>query len=40
MIAGLLDLYECGGGHEWLGWALRLQQSMDELFLDHKAGGG
>ncbi|KAK4732224.1 hypothetical protein R3W88_025212 [Solanum pinnatisectum] len=39
LIAGLLDVYEFGGSVFWLGWALELQRTQDELFLD-KTGGG
>lgn len=39
LIAGLLDLYEFGGSVFWLRWALELQETQDELFLD-KTGGG
>ncbi|GAX77564.1 hypothetical protein CEUSTIGMA_g5008.t1 [Chlamydomonas eustigma] len=39
MICGLLDLYECGGGLEWLLMALRLQSTMDALFWDKHKGG-
>src|SRR5690606_25860609 len=38
-IAGLLDLYEATFDERWLRWADRLQQTMDERFLDEKAGG-
>jgi len=38
LIAGLLDLFECGGDYEWLQWALELQTSQDELFLDKEGG--
>lgn len=38
-IAGLLDLYEATFDEAWLRWADRLQQTMDERFLDEKAGG-
>ncbi|KXZ53965.1 hypothetical protein GPECTOR_6g884 [Gonium pectorale] len=39
MVAGLLDLYECGGGREWLEWAMELQAVQDELFWDEQSGG-
>lgn len=39
LISGLLDVYECGGETFWLAWAVELQDTQDELFLD-KAGGG
>lgn len=38
MIAGLLDLYECGGGRQHLEWALELQRVQDELFWDAQGG--
>ena len=38
-IAGLLDLYEATFEFRWLQWADRLQETMDSLFLDEKAGG-
>ncbi|KAJ7560493.1 hypothetical protein O6H91_04G132100 [Diphasiastrum complanatum] len=39
LIAGLIDLYEAGGATKWLSWAIDLQASQDDLFLD-KVGGG
>ena len=39
LIAGLLDLYEAGGGTEWLCWAVELQERMDSLFRDESDGG-
>jgi len=39
LIAGLLDLYEAGGGIEWLQWAVELQETMDTLFGDPVHGG-
>lgn len=39
LISGLLDLYECGGTTEWLSWAIELQATQDELFLDREGGG-
>ncbi|XP_038682630.1 spermatogenesis-associated protein 20 isoform X2 [Tripterygium wilfordii] len=39
LISGLLDLYEFGGGIFWLVWALELQNTQDELFLDKEGGG-
>eukprot|EP00249_Psilotum_nudum_P022111 c28378_g1_i1 orf=179-2719(+) len=39
LIAGLLDLYEAGGRTKWLLWAIELQETQDDLFLD-KVGGG
>ncbi|GLJ46249.1 hypothetical protein SUGI_0974400 [Cryptomeria japonica] len=38
LIAGLLDLYEAGGRTKWLSWAMELQKTQDDLFLD-KVGG-
>ncbi|XP_072960415.1 uncharacterized protein [Typha angustifolia] len=39
LISGLLDLFEYGGKIDWLSWAIQLQSTQDELFLD-KVGGG
>ncbi|XP_008789958.1 spermatogenesis-associated protein 20 [Phoenix dactylifera] len=39
LISGLLDLYECGGRTDWLSWAIELQATQDELFLDREGGG-
>ncbi|GLI71352.1 hypothetical protein VaNZ11_016520 [Volvox africanus] len=39
LISGLLDLYECGGGREWLEWAMQLQAVQDHLFWDSQSGG-
>ncbi|OWM87215.1 spermatogenesis-associated protein 20 isoform X2 [Punica granatum] len=39
LILGLLDLYECGGSTDWLSWAIQLQETQDELFLDKEGGG-
>ncbi|CAO2167655.1 unnamed protein product [Urochloa humidicola] len=39
LINGLLDLYEFGGNIEWLLWAVQLQVTQDELFLDKQGGG-
>ena len=39
VIAGLIDLYEAGGGTEWLRWAAQLQEQMDSLFRDAGDGG-
>ncbi|KZV21541.1 spermatogenesis-associated protein 20-like [Dorcoceras hygrometricum] len=38
-ISGLLDLYEFGGSIFWLTWAIELQHTQDELFLDKDGGG-
>lgn len=39
LISGLLDLYEFGGGVDWLSWAIELQETQDELFFDKEGGG-
>ncbi|XP_076888595.1 uncharacterized protein LOC143539063 [Bidens hawaiensis] len=39
LISGLLDVYEYGGEISWLSWAVELQETQDEVFLD-KTGGG
>lgn len=39
LISGLLDLYEYGGMTDWLSWAIELQATQDELFLDRDGGG-
>ncbi|XP_078158629.1 catalytics isoform X2 [Carex rostrata] len=39
LISGLLDLYEYGGNIDWLQWAIQLQTTQDELFLDREGGG-
>jgi len=39
LVQGLIDLYEATFELRWLRWALRLQQTMDELFWDEEAGG-
>ncbi|KAJ4783320.1 hypothetical protein LUZ62_034566 [Rhynchospora pubera] len=39
LISGLLDLYEYGGNTDWLHWAIQLQSTQDELFLDREGGG-
>ncbi len=39
LIQGLLDLYEATFDVNWLQWALDLQKTQDELFLDKKHGG-
>nr|XP_029152668.1 spermatogenesis-associated protein 20-like isoform X3 [Arachis hypogaea]XP_029152811.1 spermatogenesis-associated protein 20 isoform X2 [Arachis hypogaea] len=39
LISGLLDLYEFGGGINWLQWAIELQGTQDALFLDGDGGG-
>jgi uncharacterized protein YyaL (SSP411 family) len=40
MVQGLLDLYEAGGGLQWLQWAQQLQHRMDQLFWDPSGAGG
>ncbi|MEW5301111.1 MAG: hypothetical protein WDW36_003991 [Sanguina aurantia] len=39
LIAGLLDLYEAGGGVEHLEWAIQLQGLMDARFWDGRGAG-
>lgn len=39
LIQGLLDLYEAGGGEEWLNWAIALQARQEERFADAQGGG-
>ncbi|KAK8947138.1 hypothetical protein KSP39_PZI007372 [Platanthera zijinensis] len=39
LISALLDLYECGGRISWLAWAIKLQATQDDLFLDAEGGG-
>ncbi|KAI4349620.1 hypothetical protein L6164_010186 [Bauhinia variegata] len=39
LISGLLDLFEFGGGINWLVWAIELQETQDALFLDKDGGG-
>ncbi|GFR51902.1 hypothetical protein Agub_g14278 [Astrephomene gubernaculifera] len=39
LVSGLLDLFECGGGRQWLEWAVQLQAVQDELFWDEQSGG-
>ncbi|CAD7700012.1 unnamed protein product, partial [Ostreobium quekettii] len=39
VVAGLLDLYEASGKLDCLKWATQLQERMNELFWDDKAGG-
>lgn len=39
LISALLDLYECGGRINWLAWAIELQATQDDLFLDAEGGG-
>ena len=35
----MLDLYEASGNEEYVVWAVRLQEKMDELFYDDTEGG-
>jgi uncharacterized protein YyaL (SSP411 family) len=39
MAGGALDLYEATGEIAWLRWAVELQGTLDELFLDRENGG-
>ncbi|KAI0510384.1 hypothetical protein KFK09_010985 [Dendrobium nobile] len=39
LISALLDLYECSGRINWLVWAIELQATQDDLFLDAEGGG-
>ncbi len=39
LIQGLLDLYEASFEIGWLQWALKLQETQDNLFFDEKNGG-
>jgi hypothetical protein len=39
MAGGALDLYEAAGEIGWLRWAVELQGTMDDLFLDRENGG-
>ena len=39
LIWGLLELFQAGGGAEWLEWAIELQRQQDEKFWDPKDGG-
>jgi uncharacterized protein YyaL (SSP411 family) len=39
MAGAALDLYEATGEIEWLQWAVELQGTLDELFLDKENGG-
>jgi uncharacterized protein YyaL (SSP411 family) len=38
-IQGLLDLYQCDFNPDWLRWAEKLQDVVDELFWDSAEGG-
>ena len=39
LIQGLLDLYEASFDVRWIAWAVRLQQTQDQLFWDSSQGG-
>ena len=39
LIAGLIDVYEAGGNHRWLQWAVALQDEMDASHWDKEKGG-
>ncbi len=39
LVWGLLELFQAGGGAEWLDWAIALQRQQDEKFWDPKEGG-
>jgi uncharacterized protein YyaL (SSP411 family) len=39
LIWGLLELFQSGGGAEWLDWAVALQRQQDEKFWDSNEGG-
>ncbi|HEX4086095.1 MAG TPA: thioredoxin domain-containing protein [Chthoniobacteraceae bacterium] len=39
MAGGAMDLYEATGEIEWLQWAVELQATLNELFLDREQGG-
>jgi uncharacterized protein YyaL (SSP411 family) len=39
LIWGLLELFQAGGGPEWLAWAIALQRQQDEKFWDEREGG-
>ena len=38
LIQGLLDLYETSFDVQWLSWAVRLQDTQDEIFWDASQG--
>ncbi|KAL6505018.1 hypothetical protein OROGR_024835 [Orobanche gracilis] len=38
LISALLDLYEFGSSIYWLSWAIQLQHTQDDLFLDKEGG--
>jgi uncharacterized protein YyaL (SSP411 family) len=39
LVWGLLELFQAGGGPEWLEWAVALQREQDERFWDPNEGG-
>ena len=39
LVWGLLELFQAGGGAEWLEWALALQRQQDARFWDPREGG-
>ena len=39
LVWGLLELFQAGGGAEWLEWALTLQRTLDEKFWDPQEAG-
>src|SRR5205814_4415877 len=39
LIWGLVELFQAGGGAEWLEWAIALQRQQDEKFWDPQDGG-
>lgn len=39
VVQAALDLYEAAFDHKWLGFAVELQQTMDQLFWDEVNGG-
>jgi uncharacterized protein len=39
LVWGLLELFQAGGGAEWLEWATALQRELDQKFWDGKDGG-
>jgi uncharacterized protein YyaL (SSP411 family) len=39
MAGAAIDLYEASGSIQWLQWAVELQKTLDELFLDKENGG-
>jgi uncharacterized protein YyaL (SSP411 family) len=39
LVWGLLELFQAGGGAEWLDWALALQRQQDDKFWDSGEGG-